>query len=74
MFIPQTFTEDVEYLQVSYTVKDFFSGIVENVTENISLDSVIAGEGLVNGKLYTINITISLDSVFWDPAVGDWDE
>lgn len=74
MYIPQTFTEGVEYLQVCYTVKDFFSGLVENVTENISLDSVIGSEGLANGKLYTINITIGLDKVFWDPSVNDWDE
>jgi hypothetical protein len=74
MYIPQSFTPGVEYLQVSYSIKDIFSGIVENVTENISLDKVIAGNGFRSGKLYTINISIGMDEVFWDPAVGDWTE
>ena len=74
MYIPQTFTEDSEYLQVSYTIKDLYSGLVENITENIALDSIIDGSGFSNGKLYTINITIGLDSVFWTPAQADWKE
>lgn len=73
MYIPQTFTEGVEYLQVSYTILDLFSGIVEEITENIPLNTIIAGGGFRNGKLYTINISIGLDEVYWDPSVGDWE-
>ena len=72
MFIPQNFTEGVEYLQVKYTVTDLYCGLVEEITENISLSKVIAGSGLRNGKLYTINISIGLDEVFWDPGLADW--
>jgi hypothetical protein len=73
MYIPQTFTDGVEYLQVTYTIHDLYSGIVEEVTEDIPLGKLISGDGLRNGKLYTINVSIGLDEVFWDPSVGDWD-
>ena len=73
MYIPQSFTAGVEYLEVSYSIRDIYSGIVEEITENISLDSVIAGNGFRNGKSYTVNITIGLEEVFWDPSVGDWE-
>jgi hypothetical protein len=72
MFIPQTFTEGVEYLQVKYTVTDLYCGLVEEITENISLSKAIAGSGLQNGKLYTINLSIGLDEVFWDPGLAEW--
>ncbi len=74
MFIPQSFTEGVEYLQVNYTITDLYCGIVENITENISLSRLIAGNGLSNGKSYTINVSIGLQDVFWDPATSDWSE
>ena len=74
MYIPQTFTEDAAYLQVSYTIRDLYSGLVEDITENIALDSIIDGGRFSNGKLYAINITIGLDSVFWTPAKADWED
>ncbi len=74
MFIPQSFTEGSEYLQVSYTIKDIYSGLVEDVTEHISLASITDDCGFVNGKLYSMNITIGLDSIHWDPSVGDWED
>ncbi len=74
IYIPQTFTEDSEFLQVNYTIKDLYSGLVENITENIALGSITDGGCFSNGKLYTINITIGLDSVFWTPALVDWED
>ena len=45
---------------------------VETVTKTIDLKSIF-GEWKA-GKYYTLNITLGLDQILWDPAVEDWTE
>lgn len=73
LYIPQTFTDGVEFIEVNYTIRDLFSDVVENVTESIPLRSLIGGGAFRNGVLYTICLTLSLDAITWAPAVADWD-
>ena len=72
-YIPQTFTDGVEHLEVCYTIRDLHTGFTERVTERIPLGSLISDGEFRNGVLYSICLTFSLDRISWAPAVEDWD-
>ena len=73
LYIPQTFSEGLEQLEVSYTIRDRVTGFTERVTERIPLGSLISDGGFRNGVLYSICLTFSLDTISWAPGVADWD-
>ncbi len=78
IYIPQDFTGD-EMLEITYTVYDKYSQITETITVKVPLkdalkDSTSTENGKFEpGKQYTINLTFTLDLVYWDPAVEDWE-
>ncbi len=75
IYIPQSFTDDNQVLEIVYTVdydtdNDGVTEVSETVTEIIKLSALTGDWGI--GKKYVINITFSLDEILWDPAVEDW--
>lgn len=85
LYIPQTFADDA-IIEVVYTITTTVGSVTENVTKTIKLkdlfpktyDTVdhtkVISEGWEMGKKYTINLTFTLDEIYWDPAVEDWKE
>ena len=73
LYIPQTFSEGLEQLEVSYTIRDRVTGFTELVTECIPLSRLVSDGGFRNGVLYSICLTFSLDTISWAPGVADWD-
>lgn len=73
LYIPQTFSEGLEQLEVSYTIRDRVTGFTELVTERIPLSGLISDGEFRNGVLYSICLTLSLDRISWAPGVADWD-
>ncbi len=68
---------NVEYIEIVYTIRTFWGTGVsdysdETVTQTVDLKSV-SPKWEIN-KLYTYNITISLDQIYWDPSVVDWED
>lgn len=75
IMIPQHFaTVDpaTTYLEIKYTIETKGTLAVEEVTYKKSLAELYS-DGWEMGKKYTCAITISLDSILWDPAVENWD-
>lgn len=78
IFIPQDFTGD-EMIEITYEIVDEFSGVKEEITVKIPLKEALqTSQGSEDGefepgKEYTINLKFTLDLVFWDPAVNDWE-
>ena len=75
------------YIEVKYTITTTVAfttpegqpstkEVVEEVTKNIFLNPA-TGTPMFDkwemGKMYTINLTFTLDEILWDPAVQDWD-
>ena len=79
IFIPQEFTGN-ETIIIKYEIVDEVSGITEEITVEIPLKKALEStQGKEDGefepgKEYTINFRFTLDLVFWDPAVQDWDD
>lgn len=79
-------TDKNAYIEVKYTIatkvgKDEHDQdivVTEDVTKQIFLNPE-DGKGTKMfdkwemGKMYTINLTFTLDEILWDPAVQDWD-
>ena len=88
LYIPQTFEQGSNaYIEVKYTITTTVAfttpegqpstkEVVEEVTKNIFLNPA-TGTPMFDkwemGKMYTINLTFTLDEILWDPAVQDWD-
>ena len=78
VFIPQDFTGD-EILEITYEIYDETSGIKEEMTFRVPLKEALqTASGSKDGKFepgkeYTVNLHFTLDLVYWDPAVQDWD-
>ena len=78
IFIPQSFTGD-EILEITYEIYDENSGLKEQVIFKIPLKEALqSASGSKDGKFepgkeYTVNLHFTLDLVYWDPAVQDWD-
>lgn len=88
IFIPQTFDDNNEIIEIVYEIKTEVSAgqfVTENVTKTIKLNTLfqtkyddaehkkVIGGGWEMGKKYTINLTFTLDEILWDPAVEEWD-
>ncbi len=78
IFIPQDFTGD-EMIEITYEIVDEVSGVTEQITVKIPLKEALqTAQGQEDGefepgKEYTINLKFTLDLVFWDPAVNNWE-
>lgn len=78
VYIPQDFTGD-EILEITYEVYDEYSKVKETITFKIPLKDALQSSSSAKdgkfepGKQYTINLTFTLDLVYWDPAVEDWE-
>ncbi len=70
LYIPQSFEDGVGAVVIGYTVRDLYSGIVEQISESIPLHSLVPR--FANGRRYTLDISISLEEVFWDPSTAEW--
>lgn len=68
--IPQSFKGN-ELIEIHYTIRDLYSDIFEHIKEVRTLDSVIGSE-FKAGTVYSVEIKIGLDQIFYDPYVGDW--
>lgn len=78
-FIPQGLTDAT--MTIEYKIVTTLPGEVEttqNITKTIDLNkdtnSLFYPKGWEKNKIYTINITLGLDEILWDPAVQDWEE
>lgn len=78
-YIPQSFIES-STVTVKYTVTRYLpddSTIVDEYEKPLALyDAKLWSEGWLMNKIYTLNITVSLDNdeIYWDPAVENWEE
>lgn len=76
ILLPQTFADTdkaTEKVKIVYEVTtNYGASVTETVTKTIDLNSIF-GEWKA-GKYYTLNITLGLDQILWDPAVEDWTE
>lgn len=73
ILLPQTFTAGTEKVEIVYTITTSYAGtpVTETVTVVEDLTNVFPANWLA-GKYYTLNITLGLDQILWDPAVEDW--
>ncbi len=77
--LPQTFatvttiSADTPVIEVVYTITTNYTGtaVTETVTAVGSLYKIYDASW-VNGKEYTLNITLGLKEILWDPDVTDW--
>lgn len=78
IFIPQDFPDDA-MIEITYEIYDEFSKVKETVTVKIPLKEALATTSTSKdgefeaGTEYTINLHFTLDLVYWDPAVQNWD-
>ena len=76
ILLPQTFDaadKATETVQIVYDVTtDYGAVVTETVTKTIDLNTIFGKWEA--GKYYTLNITLGLDQILWDPAVEDWTE
>ncbi len=66
---------DAAVITIKYQIeKEVTSGtpVTENVTLTEELNSIYTSDWLP-GKKYTLNITIGMNEVLWDPQVSDWE-
>lgn len=69
-FIPQTFDDDA-ILEIKYTIETE-GATGTQLTKSIKLNELFP-DGWVKNKIYTINISLGLKEILWDPAVENWD-
>lgn len=73
LYIPQTLAEDEQMLEVSYTIKDIITGFTENVTETLSLRSLVPEGELRAGAQHSISFYIYLEEIYWAPEIVGWE-
>ena len=71
IFMPQTLPDDAK-VTVTYQVTYGTSGIKDEVSVDATLKSIFT-EGWKPGYKYTLNITIGLDEILWDPDIKEWE-
>lgn len=77
-FIPQTFSGDENgaKLEIEYSIKTNL-GVLTTETKTATLflnDTNLFGTtGWEANKIYTINITLGLNQIFWAPTVEEWE-
>lgn len=76
ILLPQTFDAadvNTEKVEIVYEVTtNYGAAVTETVTKTIDLKTIFGKWEA--GKYYTLNITLGLDQILWDPAVEDWTE
>lgn len=72
--LPQKFADATPEIEIVYTITTNYTGtaVVETVTETKPLKDIYT-EGWVSGKKYTLNITLSLNEILWDPSIEGWE-
>lgn len=72
--LPQEFTDATPVIEIVYTITTNYTGtpVEETVIETKPLKDIYT-EGWVSGKKYTLNIKLSINEIFWDPSVEDWE-
>lgn len=73
ILLPQTFAAGTEKVRIEYTITTEYAGtpVEETVIVEEELINVFPANWLA-GKYYTLNITLGLEQILWDPAVEDW--
>ena len=80
-YMPQKFDNDgttTDAFVVNYTIsiKNGTNTTSETIDYTVSLNSATAGKVVFDewkmGYIYTINLTLGLNEILWDPAVEDW--
>ncbi len=72
LLLPQTLADD-NTVTIKYNIKH--GTVTENVTETRTIKELFSGvTALEAGKSYTVNVTISLEEILWDPAVTNWED
>ena len=71
IFMPQTLPNDAK-VTVTYQVTYGNSEITDEVSVDATLKSIFS-EGWKPGYKYTLNITIGLDEILWDPDIKEWE-
>lgn len=69
-FIPQMFNDDAS-IKIQYSIQTG-EGVKTNVTNTKKLKDIFP-EGWKKNKIYTINITVGLNEILWDPSIVDWE-
>ncbi len=81
-YMPQKFEQDkttTDAFVVNYTIsiKNGTNTTEETIDYTVSLNSATAGKAVFDewkmGYIYTINLTLGLNEILWDPAVEDWE-
>lgn len=72
--LPQKFTDATPVIEIVYTITTNYTGtaVEETVTETKPLKDIYT-EGWVSGKKYTLNIKLSINEIYWDPSIEDWE-
>lgn len=77
-FIPQLLQDaELELKYKIFTQNPGTTGVSQEITKTIALNSadvksIFYNKGWEANKKYTINITIGLNEILWDPIVEDW--
>lgn len=71
-FIPQTFSAD-QILYIEYTITEEGNTDVKTVKKQKPLSEIFESGWAMN-TIYTINITIGLNEILWDPVEEKWAE
>lgn len=72
--LPQTFSDTTPVIEIVYTITtEYISGhpVTEPITVEKDLKSIYTANW-ENGKMYTLNITLGVEEILWDPDVTDW--
>lgn len=71
--LPQTFSDTTPVIEIVYTITTNYTStaVEETVTVEKDLKSIYTANW-ENGKMYTLNITLGVEEILWDPDVTDW--
>ena len=88
-YLPQTFGTSEE-LEIKYTITTTTkteTGTTAETSDDVVIKKIVLNPASVGGvtppslftkwergKKYTVTLTFSLDEIFWDPAVENWEE
>ncbi len=77
IYLPQDFDDD-KTITITYTIKydtdnDGAADFEETVTNTYKLSDIFNDKGFKPGKKYILDLVFSMDQIYWDPAVEDWE-
>lgn len=78
IFLPQDFDDD-KTITIIYTIDQDPNGdgiidFTETVTETYKLSDLYGDGGFKPGKRYVLDLIFSMDPIYWDPAVQNWED